>query len=118
MTRRSRASIDGVNHVCGGCRLNSGPQEQNDGGGTRHSANSRAPVPTVTATPNAMPATTTSTIAANQPWINLDRVISFSMVFHPCLESKEVAAPIQDVAAGKPRHRRPRVEHTHHENRC
>lgn len=49
-------------------------------GGARHNANSMAPVPIVTAAPSATPPTTTSVTAANQTWINLDRVISFSMV--------------------------------------
>src|SRR5437667_2971091 len=49
-------------------------------GGIRHSANSMAPVLTDTAAPNAIPPTTTNVMAANQIWINLERVISFSMV--------------------------------------
>jgi hypothetical protein len=48
--------------------------------GTRHSANSTAPVPTVTLAPNAMPATTINPTAANQICITLDRLITF-MVF-------------------------------------
>jgi hypothetical protein len=50
-------------------------------GGARHSASSMAPVPIVTAAPNATQATTTSTTAANHIWINLERVIYFGMVF-------------------------------------
>jgi hypothetical protein len=50
-------------------------------GGTKLRANNMAPVPTVTAAPNATPATTTSATPANHTWINLDRVMSFSIVF-------------------------------------
>jgi hypothetical protein len=49
-------------------------------GGTKLSANNMAQVLTVTVEPNATPATTTSATAANHTWINLDRVISFSIV--------------------------------------
>jgi hypothetical protein len=48
-------------------------------GGTKHSAKSITPVPTVMLAPNAMPATTTSPTAANQTWITLDRLISFNI---------------------------------------
>jgi hypothetical protein len=48
--------------------------------GTRHSANSTAPVPTVTLAPNAMLVTTISATAVNQICITFARVITF-MVF-------------------------------------
>ena len=50
-------------------------------GGTRHSANNRAPVPSVTLTPNAAPVATIRAMAANHTWITLDRDMSFSMMF-------------------------------------
>jgi hypothetical protein len=50
-------------------------------GGTRLSAASINPVPSVTVMPSATLAATMSATATNQPWINLDRVIFLTMVF-------------------------------------
>jgi hypothetical protein len=50
-------------------------------GGIRHSASSRAPVPTVTLAPIATLVTAISTTAVNQTWSSFERVISsFSMM--------------------------------------
>src|SRR5206468_281711 len=53
--------------------------------GTRLRANSMAPVPIVTAAPNATAAATTSETAANQDWIKLDPVTGMVFAFRAYL---------------------------------